>query len=161
MKIRHVLSIPLFVLVGATLPRPSSAAELAVFVSGARPGSEWGRGVGGSFTFTVLNLVGLELEGARQGGDVADSSMVSVSGRAFLAPTIGRLVPYGGVSVGAYRQKRGALDDWGTLEGAFLGAKLKLPLGVIVKAEYQRLVLPSAALIPMDARYYGGVGISF
>ena len=158
---KRFAAIPILLLALSALPRGSSAAELAVFVSGARQGSDWGGGVGGSFTFVLLNLVGLEVEGARQKGDVPDSSMFSVSGRAFLGPSIGRLVPYGGLSVGVYRQSLGGLDDWGTASGAFLGLKVKLPLGVVAKAEYQRISLPTAALIPMEARYYVGAGISF
>ena len=158
---RRVRAIPLLLLVLCALPRTARPAELAVFVSGAHEGTDWGGGVGGSFTFVLLNLVGLEVEGARQAGDIPDSSMVSVSGRAFLGPSIGRFVLYGGLSVGVYRQTLGPLDDWGTASGAFLGLKLKLPLGVVVKTEYQRVSLPDAALIPMKARYSLGAGISF
>lgn len=158
---RRLAAIPLLFLGLSALPRTSTAAEIAVFVSGARQGADWGAGAGGSFTFVLLNLVGLEVEGARQKGDNPDSSMFSISGRAFLGPTIGRLVPYAGLSVGVYRQSLRTQDDWGTASGAFLGLKLKLPLGVIAKAEYQRVSLPDAALIPMDARYYVGAGLSF
>jgi hypothetical protein len=138
------------------------AAELAVFVSGATPGPNWsGGGFGGSLTITLLNLVGLELEGARQGGVVTDSSMLSASGRAFLAPPIGRFVPYGGLAVGAYKQTLGTRDQWGTVSGVFVGARIRLPLGLLIKGEYEWVNLPSDALMKMDGRYYGGVGISF
>ncbi len=142
--------------------RPGGAAELAAFVSGATPGANWsGTGFGVSLTITLLNLVGVELEGARQGGPVTDSNMLSASGRAFLAPPIGRFVPYGGLAIGAYRQTLGSRDQWGTMGGIFVGAKIKLPLGFLIKGEYEWVRLPTDALIPMDARYYGGVGISF
>src|SRR5260370_29213655 len=96
--------------------RPGGAAELAAFVSGAPPGPKWsGTGFGLSLTITLLNLVGVELEGARQGGAVTDSNMLSASGRAFLAPPLGRFVPYGGLAVGAYRQTLGSRDQWGTV----------------------------------------------
>jgi hypothetical protein len=142
--------------------RAVGAAELAAFVSGATPGPNWsGTGFGASLTITLLNLVGVELEGARQGGVLTDSSMLSGSGRAFLAPPIGRFVPYGGLAVGAYRQTLGSRDQWGTLTGVFVGARIKLPLGLLIKGEYEWVHLPTDALIAMDGRYYGGVGISF
>jgi hypothetical protein len=142
--------------------RPAGAAELAAFVSGASPGSNWsGTGFGVSLTITLLNLVGVELEGARQGGVVTDSNMLSASGRAFLAPPIGRFVPYGGLAVGAYRQTLGSRDQWGTVSGVFVGARIKLPLGLLIKGEYEWVHLPDNALMKMDGRYYGGVGISF
>jgi hypothetical protein len=142
--------------------RPAGAAELAAFVSGATPGPNWsGTGFGVSLTITLLNLVGVELEGARQGGVVTDSNMLSASGRAFLAPPIGRFVPYGGLAVGAYRQTLGSRDQWGTVSGVFVGARIKLPLGLLIKGEYEWVHLPSDALMAMDGRYYGGVGISF
>jgi hypothetical protein len=142
-------------------PQPGGAAELAAFVSGATPGANWSGGFGGSLTITLLNLVGLELEGSRQGGALTDSSMVRGAGRAFLAPPIGRFVPYGGLSIGAYRQSLGPQSQTGTVSGVFIGARIKLPLGLLVKGEYEWVHLPSDALIPMDARIYGGVGISF
>jgi hypothetical protein len=142
--------------------RPGGAAELAAFVSGATPGPNWsGGGFGVSLTITLLNLVGLELEGARQGGVATDSSMLSASGRAFLAPPIGRFVPYGGLAVGAYKQTLGSHDQWGTVSGVFVGARIKLPLGLLIKGEYEWVNLPNDALMKMDGRYYGGVGISF
>jgi hypothetical protein len=143
------------------LPRPSGAAELAVFVSGAYPSASWGRGFGGSLTLTVFNLVGLEAEVARQGGEATDSTMWTASARAYLGPSFGRWVPYLGLSTGFYHQSLGDLGDSGRIGGVFFGTKLKLPLGVIVKAEYQWVDLPSAAPMRMDGRYYGGVGLSF
>lgn len=147
--------------VSLLLPRGSGAVELAAFVSGAYPGASWDRGFGGSLTITVFNLVGLEAEVARQGGAATDSVMWTVSARAYLGPSFGRWVPYAGLSTGYYRQSLGALSDSGRIGGVFFGTKLKLPLGVILKAEYQWVDLPSAVPIKMDGRYYGGVGFGF
>jgi hypothetical protein len=87
--------------------------------------------------------------------------MLTGSGRAFLAPPIGRFVPYGGLSVGVYRQTLGSQDQNGTMTGAFLGLRIRLPAGLLIKGEYEWVHLPDDALIPMDHRYYGGVGIRF
>jgi hypothetical protein len=141
--------------------KPGSAAELAVFASGATPGPNWNGGFGVSLTITLLNLVGVELEGARQGGAIMGSEMLSASGRAFLAPPFGRFVPYGGFAAGAYKQSLGSQDQWGTVTGAFVGARIKLPLGLLIKGEYEWVHVPTDALIPIDGRFYGGVGISF
>jgi hypothetical protein len=161
---RHPLNLTLFVLavliVPALLPLPAAAAEIGVFVSGAEPGSFWGTGYGAFVGISLFNVLGLELEGARQGGDVPDSSMLSLSGRAYLAPSIGRLAPYAGLSIGEYRQTLGSADEWGRRSSVFVGAKLKFPL-IVLRAEYEWVDVSREALIPFDNRFYGGFGISF
>ena len=146
------------------LPRASSAGELAAFAAWGRPGEAWGMGFGGSFTLYFFNIVGVELEGARQPIAVGDARMITISGRALVAPSSGRFVPYGGLSIGGYNQSSGSnliQYDWGTLSGAFLGLKLKLPAGLIAKGEYDWIHLSGQPLIPMDARYSLAAGISF
>ena len=97
----------------ATLGRSrADAADIGVFVSGADPGAFWGHGFGGYLGISLFNIVGLEIEGAKQNGEVPDSSMLSLSGRAFLAPSFGRFVPYGGLSFGGFRESLGNQDDW-------------------------------------------------
>ncbi len=153
-----------FLLFGAILaagaPR-ASAAELTLFVSGASPSLAWKGGVGGAFAITLFNIGGVEVEGAHQGGEVLDSGLLTVSGRIFIAPPIGRFVPYAGLSAGAYRATLGSEDDWGTTSGVFVGAKLKLALGLSVRGEYQWTHFPEGALVPMDARYSAGLSLSF
>jgi hypothetical protein len=141
--------------------RPAAGAEVTLFLSGARPSLAWKTGVGGALGITLFNVGGIEVEGAHQTGEVADSGLLTLSGRAFIAPTFGRLVPYGGLAVGAYRATLGSDDDWGTMSGVFVGAKLKLPLGLLLRGEYQWTHFPEGALVPMDARYYAGVGLGF
>jgi Outer membrane protein beta-barrel domain len=141
--------------------RSSSAAELTGFISGAKPGELWGSGVGGAFGITLFNLVGLEFEGAWQGGQTAASDMWSASGRVYVGPTFQRFVPYVGISTGLYRQSLRSASDTGAARGVFVGLKFKLPVGLIVKAEYQRIHLPDDALIPVDGKYLLGAGLSF
>jgi hypothetical protein len=140
---------------------PASASEVTLFLSGAKPSLAWKQGFGGAFGITLFNVGGLEVEGAHQTGEVVDSGLLTLSGRVFIAPTFGRVVPYGGLSVGAYRATLGSDDDWGTMTGVFVGAKLKLPLGLLLRGEYQWTHFPEGALVPMDARYYAGVGLGF
>jgi Outer membrane protein beta-barrel domain len=161
---RHPLNPALFalavVVVPTLLPQPAAAAEIGVFISGAQPSSFWGTGFGGFVGISLFNVLGLELEGAWQGGEVVDSSMFSLSGRAYLAPTFGRFAPYAGLSTGGYRQTLGSTDEWGRRSSVFVGAKLKFPL-IVLRAEYEWVDVSSEALIPFDNRFYGGVGISF
>ncbi len=142
-------------------PGPTSAAEATLFLSGARPSLAWKAGVGGAFGITLFNVGGAEVEGAHQTGEVANSGLLTLSGRVFIAPTFGRVVPYAGLSAGAYRATLGSGDDWGTMRGVFIGAKLKLPLGLLLRGEYEWMHFPAGALIPMDSRYYAGVGLGF
>ncbi|MFI5183312.1 MAG: hypothetical protein ACHQNV_02855, partial [Vicinamibacteria bacterium] len=72
---------------------PASAAEATLFLAGAQPGLVWGTGVGGALGITLFNVAGVELEGAHQSGEVVDSGLLTVSGRVFVAPTFGRIVP--------------------------------------------------------------------
>jgi hypothetical protein len=137
------------------------AAELSAFVSGANPSELWGNGFGGGLGITLFNIVGLEFEGAWQGGQTAASDMWSGSGRVYVGPTFQRFVPYLGLSTGIYRQSLNSTSNTGSLRGVFFGLKLKLPVGVVLKAEYQRIHLPDDALIPMDNKYLIGAGLTF
>jgi hypothetical protein len=145
----------------ASSARQAPAAELSAHISGAKPTELWGTGFGGSFGITLFNLVGLEFEGAWQGGQTAASDMWSGSGRVYVGPTFQRFVPYLGISTGIYRQSRNATSDTGSLRGVFTGLKFKLPMGVILKAEYQRIHLPDDALVKLDGKYLLGAGLSF
>ncbi len=141
--------------------RDAGAAELTVFVSGGLPTADWSRGYGGLITITLLNLVHGELEGARQASDLADTSLLTLSAKAAVGPTIGRFVPYAGLGAGVYVETRPGSDDRGTLGLLFFGSKLKLPLGVLLRFEYDFVALPAAAPVKLDARFFFGAGISF
>lgn len=156
-------ALPAAVLAALTLAsaRPASPAEVAVFVSGATPGGRWGTGYGGMLTITLFNIVGAEVEGAKQGSELGDTSLYSLSGKAYVGPSFGRLVPYAGLGAGVYLETRPGDDDQGTLGSVFVGAKLKFPFGLVVRAEYQWLDVPEAAPVPLDERYFVAVGLSF
>jgi hypothetical protein len=160
--------LPAALLLGLALaPGPSaSAAELTGFVSGASPSATWGTGYGGMLTITLFNIVGAEIEGAWQGADSAVPeadrySYFSLSGKAYVGPSIGRFVPYVGLGAGVYRLSLPNASDQGSLGSFFVGAKLKFPLGIVVRGEYQWLKLPQGTLLPLDERFFVGVGLSF
>jgi len=162
MNTTYAFRICLAVTVLMTLwARPSTALEATLFVSGASPSELWGGGVGGALSLGLFDVAAVEIEGAHQSVTGGDGGVLTLSGRAFLAPSIGRLVPYVGLSAGVRRQTAVSESDWGTTSGVFVGLKLKLPLGLRLRAEYQWVHLPTDALIAMDNRYYGGVGLAF
>jgi hypothetical protein len=156
------LGLP-FLLLGLvfTLGTPSEGAELTAFLSGARPGDNWGGGGGAALAITLFDLGGVEIEGAKQGAEIAEASLLTLSGRLFLSPPTGRLVPYGGVAAAVYRETYGSGDDWGAATGVFVGLKLKLGLAVRLRAEYQWMKLQDEAPLALDGRYLAGVGVSF
>lgn len=162
---RRSRRIPLvgFLLAGLLIGsvRTSSPAELTVFVSGASPGETWGAGYGGMLTITLFNLVSGDLEGAWQGGDLPSTSLFSLSAKAYIGPQFGRFVPYGGIGVGVYRESVLNDSDTGTLGLGFLGLKLKFPLGLVIRGEYQWVNLPMPAPLDLDKRYILGLGLSF
>jgi hypothetical protein len=141
---------------------PAAApAEVGAFLSGADPGELWGVGYGGNLTITLFNLVGGELEGVWQGGELPSTSLLTLSAKAYIGPQLGRLVPYGGIGVGVYRQSLPGNSDTGTLGLVFLGVKLKFPFGLVVRGEFQWVDLPMAAPIDLDHRYFIGLGLGF
>ena len=52
-------------------------------------------------------------------------------------------------------------DDEGTTGLVFVGLKLKFPMGLVLRGEYQWLDMPEAAPVKLDNRYFFGVGLSF
>jgi hypothetical protein len=152
----------LAVLTTLALAQAASAAEISAFVSGAKPGETWGRGYGGMFTISLFNFVYGEVEGARQGSDaVLDAKMWSLSGKAYVGPSFGRLVPYAGLGTGFYRQTVTGDSDNGTFGSAFVGVKLRFPIGLVLRGEYQWLNLPDEAPVKLDKRYFVAAGLGF
>ncbi len=139
--------------------RSAAPAELSVFVSGGLPSADWGRGYGGVFTITLFNLVHGEVEGARQSSPLDGTSLLSLSAKAYVGPSVGRFVPFIGVGAGIYNEGRPAGDKQGTLGLFFVGTKFKLPLGVVVRGEFDWVTLPSDAPVSLNGRFLIGVGI--
>ena len=142
-------------------PAPARAAELTAFFSGATPGETWTTGYGGMLTITLFNIVSGELEGAWQASELPSTSLFSLSAKAYIGPQFGRVVPYGGIGAGVYRESLLGDSDTGTLGLVFLGAKLKFPFGLVVRAEFQWVDLPTPVPVDLDNRYLFGLGLSF
>jgi len=143
------------------LARPAAPAEISAFLSGGRPGEVWSRGYGVMLTISFFDLVHGEIEGAYQGGDLPDTRLLTASGKAYVGPTIGQLVPYVGLGAGVYRENVAGGSDNGTLGSVFVGAKLKFPVGLVLRAEYQWVNLPQAAPLQLDSRYFLAAGLRF
>jgi hypothetical protein len=159
---RRLPLLPLLLLGVIPFPAPSSeAAEISAFATGASPGEAWGTGYGGMLTITLFNIVHGDVEGAWQGGDVAETSIVSGAAKAYLGPSIGRLVPYAGLGVGVYRQSLPTMSDQGSYGLLFAGAKLKFPFGLVLRGEYQWLDMPDEVSLAFDNRYLFAAGLSF
>jgi hypothetical protein len=141
--------------------RPASPAEISAFVTGGKPGETWGRGYGGMLTITLFNIVSGEIEGAWQEGALADTSITTAAAKAYIGPSIGRLVPYAGLGAGAYRESLPTQTDTGTSGLVFAGIKLKFPFGLVIRAEYQWMNLPDDVLLRLDNRYFFAAGLSF
>jgi opacity protein-like surface antigen len=145
------------------LSTPSaSAGELTALLSGAGPGDQWTRGYGGALTFTFFDIANGELEGLAQGNELPNTRFVSGTAKAYVGPTIGRIVPYAGLGVGFYHFGRQLLEDENsnfTLK--FVGLKVKLPPGIVVRGEYQWLDLEEDPVTPLGHRVLVGVGLRF
>lgn len=138
------------------------AAEVTGFLSLATPGDKWAGGGGGAFAIGFFHVVSFEAEGAYMPGERAGEKMRSLTGSAFLAPSLGKLVPYVGLGVGVARQENASRKtDDSVIRSFALGAKYHIAPLVLIKAEYRKLSLPDDTLIPFDNRYSLGAGISF
>jgi len=146
----------------ASLPaRDARAAEISVLVGSGSPSAAWGTVWGGMLTITLFNIVHGEIEGARQSGAFEGTALYTAAAKAYLGPQFGRLVPYGGIGVGLYHESLPVDDDQGTSGLVFVGAKLKFPVGLVLRGEYQWVDLPDAAPVRLDHRYFIAVGLSF
>ena len=88
-------------------------------------------------TITLFNLVGGELEGAYQGSELADTSIVSGAAKAYLGPSIGRFVPYAGLGAGVYRESLPGRTTRGRTASSSSGRSSSSRSGWCVRAEYQ------------------------
>jgi hypothetical protein len=157
---RHAAAAVLAVL--AALPaRDAGAAEISVLVGSGSPSTAWGTLWGGMLTITLFNIVHGEVEGTWQGGAFESTSLYTASAKAYLGPSFGRLVPYAGIGAGVYHESLPIDDDQGTSGLFFAGVKLKFPMGLVLRGEYQWVDLPEAAPAQLDNRYFFAVGLSF
>lgn len=138
---------------------PARAVELTAFLSSASPGENWKRGVGATLTTTWFRVVALEAELANQPFEPGEGGLTTFTGTALLAPPVGRLVPFAGLGVGAFR--RTVLGDTDTSSHSCLVAGLKLKLGLLVlRGEYRKFDLDDPAG-RLDSRVSLGAGVSF
>jgi hypothetical protein len=142
-------------------PVSARAAEITAFLSKATPDDDWASGVGGAFSIGLLSIVHFEGEICRQSAEIEGAQMYSLTGSVLLAPPTGKVVPYGGLGIGGFRQEFGERSDTGSLTALVLGLKFK-PVGLLVlKGEYRRLGLSGDPIFPMDNRFSVGAGLAF
>jgi hypothetical protein len=143
------------------LSGPARAAEITVFAAGGGPGEAWKRGWGGAFTITFFDLVHGELEGMKLGSDVPETSLVSGTAKAYFGPTFGRLVPYLGLGAGVYHWGLEANDENSSFSEVIAGLKVKLPLGIVLRGEFQWVSIGDDTVIALDHRVIVGAGLRF
>ena len=158
---RKGLSFLALVVLSLGAARAAAPAEISVFITGGEPGANWGTGYGGMLTITLFNIVGGEIEGAWQDGEGLDTSIGTLAAKAYVGPSIGRLVPYVGLGAGVYRESLPTKTDQGTNGLLFAGLKLKFPFGLVVRGEYQWVHMPDDVSLPLDHRYLFAAGLSF
>jgi len=141
--------------------RDAGAAEISVLVGNGSPSTAWGTLWGGMLTITLFGIVHGDVEGARQGGAFEGTSLYTAAAKAYLGPSFGRLVPYAGLGAGVYHESLPVDDDQGTTGLVFVGVKLKFPIGLVLRGEYQWVDMPDAAPAQLDNRYFVAVGLSF
>ena len=141
--------------------RSALPAELTAYISGGSPTGSWGGGYGGIFSITLFNLVHGDAEVGYQVGDDSELGVLLVAAKASVGPQLGRVVPYAGLGVGYYAQGKPDEDTAGSISEFFIGAKLKLPLGLLLRGEMQWISLSSDPAVPLDGRFFLGAGISF
>jgi hypothetical protein len=150
--------------------RPAAAGEISALIGrgggpplteGGREPSNWDTCYGGMLTITLFNVVHGEIEGIYQGSHYADTNLLTLSGKAYFGPSIGRLVPYVGLGAGVYNEGLPTNDDHGTTGLVFVGAKLKFPMGLVVRGEYQWVNMPAATPVKLDHRYFLALGLGF
>lgn len=152
---------PLTLALGLSLAAPcAGAGDVTLFAARVAPTESWGTGYGAALTSTWFQAINLEAEAARIPGELPEEIMTTFTGSAFLAPPIGRFVPYGGLGIGFFRQSRNDRSDTGILRAFALGAKLKLG-AVLLRGEWRRINLSGEPLIEIDSRIAVGAGISF
>jgi hypothetical protein len=156
-------AVPVLALLALALapPRAACPAEISAFATGGSPGEVWKTGFGGMLTITLFGVVHGEIEGAHQGSELPGTSLTTVAAKAYLGPSIGRLVPYFGLGAGAYLESLPGENDQGTTGLVFAGAKVKFPLGLVLRAEYQWIDMPTPAPVQLDHRYLFAVGLGF
>ena len=88
-------------------------------------------------TITLFNIVHGEVEGAARAATSTSTSLYTASAKAYLGPSFGRFVPYAGIGAGVYHETLPVDDDQGTTGLVFVGVKLKFPIGLVLRGEYQ------------------------
>lgn len=162
LRLPRARALGLLLLVLCLFPaRAASPAEISAFATGGKPGQTWKTGYGGMLTITLFNLVHGEVEGAYQSSELPDTSLLTAAAKAYLGPSIGRFVPYAGLGAGVYRESLPLDHDQGTTGLVFVGAKLKFPFGLVLRAEYQWIDMPTPAPVQLDQRYFFAVGLGF
>lgn len=154
---RHAL----VVLLAAGVAPAAQAGDVTLFAARASPSDNWGTAYGAALSTTWFHVINLEAEAARHPGTLPEEIMTAFTGSAFVAPPIGKLVPYAGVGIGLFRQSTGTKSDLGILRVTVLGVKGVIKNLIVIRADYRWMSLSGEPLLAMDARLSVGAGLRF
>ncbi len=93
-------------------------------------------------------------------GESPEVSIETYTAQVELNPPSPKIKPFVGVGVGAYRQKNGAQNDWGSVNAVFGG--VRVPIGAArLRAEFRKVGLSGTPRVNVDKRFSLGVSFSF
>ncbi len=144
----------------ALLASPSGASEFGAFLTMPTPTKDWKTGFG--FHGAIISLPFLQAGGefARISGEDPLTSIETYTAQVEVNPPSIKISPFVGLGVGAYRQKYGTTNDWGTLNTIFGG--VRVPIGAAsLRAEFRKTSLSGAPRVNLDKRFSLGVSFRF
>ena len=142
------------------LAASSGAGEVGAFLTMPTPTKDWKTGFG--FHAAVISLPFLQAGGefARMKGENPLVSIETYTAQVELNPPSLKVSPFIGLGVGAYRQKQGTLNDWGSVNAIFGG--VRVPIGAArLRAEFRKVGLSGTPKVNVDKRFSLGVSFRF
>jgi hypothetical protein len=138
----------------------AEAGEFGAFLTMPTPTKDWKTGFG--FHAAVISLPFLQAGGefARVGGEDPLVKIETYTAQVEFNPPSVKISPFIGLGVGAYRQKFGASNDWGSVNAIFGG--VRVPIGVArLRAEFRKIGLSGNPRVNVDKRFSLGASFRF
>ncbi|MBK5254656.1 MAG: hypothetical protein JJE39_01345 [Vicinamibacteria bacterium] len=138
----------------------SGAGEIGAFLTLATPTKDWGTGFGVHAALISLPFLQAGGEFARIKGEDPLVSIETYTAQVEVNPPALKISPFVGLGIGAYRQKFGAVSDWGSLNAIFGG--VRVPIGAArLRAEFRKISLSGTPRVNVDKRFSLGVSFRF
>jgi hypothetical protein len=157
---RTLRTFGLVLLAGLVMAPGADAGEVGAFLTMPTPTKDWKTGFG--FHAAVISLPFLQAGGefARASGENPLVSIETYTAQVEFNPPSVRISPFIGLGVGAYRQKFGSSNDWGSVNAIFGG--VRVPIGVArLRAEFRKIGLSGNPRVNVDKRFSLGASFRF